>query len=83
MDRLSLSGYRDSNPGLPTPEAGALTGLRYTPLSMDSSNERTKVKLYFGSCKPFYDFLNSDAKRKEVGCVLIFVVLGEMVVGLL
>ena len=26
-----LSGYRDSNPGLPTPEAGALTGLRYTP----------------------------------------------------
>lgn len=26
-----LSGYRDSNPGPPTPEAGALTGLRYTP----------------------------------------------------
>ena len=27
----SLSGYRDSNSGPPTPEAGALTGLRYTP----------------------------------------------------
>ena len=27
-----LSGYRDSNPGPPTPEAGALTGLRYTPI---------------------------------------------------
>ena len=25
------SGYRDSNPGPPTPEAGALTGLRYIP----------------------------------------------------
>ena len=28
---FNLSGYRDSNPGPPTPEAGALTGLRYTP----------------------------------------------------
>ena len=27
----SLSGYRDSNSGPPTPEAGALTGLRYIP----------------------------------------------------
>ena len=26
-----MSGYRDSNPGPPTPEAGALTGLRYIP----------------------------------------------------
>ena len=33
VDRLFVSGYRDSNPGLPTPEAGALTGLRYTPNS--------------------------------------------------
>ena len=31
-----LSGYRDSNPGLPTPEAGALTGLRYTPNELDA-----------------------------------------------
>ena len=29
--KLFSSGYRDSNPGPPTPEAGALTGLRYTP----------------------------------------------------
>ncbi len=28
---LCTSGYRDSNPGPPTPEAGALTGLRYIP----------------------------------------------------
>ena len=26
-----LSGYLDSNQGLPAPKAGALTGLRYTP----------------------------------------------------
>ena len=30
-DNHFSSGYRDSNPGPPTPEAGALTGLRYTP----------------------------------------------------
>ena len=29
-----MSGYRDSNPGPPTPEAGALTGLRYIPNKM-------------------------------------------------
>ncbi len=27
-----LSGYQDSNLGPPAPKAGALTGLRYTPL---------------------------------------------------
>ena len=27
-----LSGYLDSNQGLPAPKAGALTGLRYTPM---------------------------------------------------
>ena len=35
LNRLTIfkieSGYRDSNPGPPTPEAGALTGLRYIP----------------------------------------------------
>ena len=31
----SLSGYRDSNSGPPTPEAGALTGLRYTPRQIE------------------------------------------------
>lgn len=29
---LIVSGYRDSNSGPPTPEAGALTGLRYIPI---------------------------------------------------
>lgn len=29
---LYLSGYLDSNQGPPAPKAGALTGLRYTPL---------------------------------------------------
>ena len=28
----SLSGYQDSNLGPPAPKAGALTGLRYTPM---------------------------------------------------
>ena len=28
----SVSGYLDSNQGLPAPKAGALTGLRYTPM---------------------------------------------------
>ena len=32
---FNLSGYRDSNPGPPTPEAGALTGLRYTPRQIE------------------------------------------------
>ena len=27
-----LSGYQDSNLGPPAPKAGALTGLRYTPM---------------------------------------------------
>ena len=27
-----MSGYQDSNLGPPAPKAGALTGLRYTPL---------------------------------------------------
>ena len=31
-DSLSLSGYQDSNLGPPAPKAGALTGLRYTPM---------------------------------------------------
>ena len=35
---LSLSGYRDSNPGPPTPEAGALTGLRYIPNGYKKKN---------------------------------------------
>ena len=29
---FSKSGYQDSNLGPPAPKAGALTGLRYTPL---------------------------------------------------
>ena len=29
-----MSGYQDSNLGPPAPKAGALTGLRYTPLSI-------------------------------------------------
>ena len=32
IKRNSLSGYLDSNQGLPAPKAGALTGLRYTPI---------------------------------------------------
>ena len=30
----SLSGYQDSNLGPPAPKAGALTGLRYTPIGL-------------------------------------------------
>ena len=33
----SLSGYRDSNSGPPTPKAGALTGLRHTPRSFETN----------------------------------------------
>ena len=39
-----LSGYLDSNQGLPAPKAGALTGLRYTP---NSRFERCKGTLFF------------------------------------
>ena len=35
IKKLIRSGYRDSNPGPPTPEAGALTGLRYTPRQIE------------------------------------------------
>ena len=31
VDWFVVSGYLDSNQGLPAPKAGALTGLRYTP----------------------------------------------------
>ena len=30
---FSVSGYQDSNLGPPAPKAGALTGLRYTPIA--------------------------------------------------
>ncbi len=30
----SMSGYQDSNLGPPAPKAGALAGLRYTPISL-------------------------------------------------
>ena len=32
VTHYQLSGYLDSNQGLPAPKAGALTGLRYTPI---------------------------------------------------
>ena len=35
---ICSSGYRDSNPGPPTPEAGALTGLRYIPNKLTLKN---------------------------------------------
>ena len=34
---LSVSGYQDSNLGPPAPKAGALTGLRYTPIVLSFS----------------------------------------------
>ena len=37
---LSWSGYLDSNQGPPAPKAGALTGLRYTPLLSQRAVQR-------------------------------------------
>ena len=38
-----MSGYWDSNPGPPTPEAGALTGLRYIPKYLTTLPTTTKL----------------------------------------
>ena len=35
---LFLSGYQDSNLGPPGPKPGALTGLRYTPITISFSD---------------------------------------------
>ncbi len=40
MKRL-LSGWQDSNLRPPAPKAGAITGLRYTPLAI--ANIKTKI----------------------------------------
>ena len=49
-----MSGYQDSNLGPPAPKAGALTGLRYTPL-IDSISIvlRCKDTKYFYFSKQF------------------------------
>lgn len=49
------SGYQDSNLGPPAPKAGALTGLRYTPLFLSDakvqhfSKPPKKIKTFFYS----------------------------------
>ncbi len=42
-----MSGYQDSNLGPPAPKAGALTGLRYTPLI---SQLQCKDTAFFYTC---------------------------------
>ena len=45
MVALCLSGYRDSNSGPPTPEAGALTGLRYIPIAFVKHRKDNKLSV--------------------------------------
>ena len=74
---FNLSGYRDSNPGPPTPEAGALTGLRYTPNNFECQEILVGVPGFEPgtpcsqsrcanrtALHPVYQFLKDDANVK-------------------
>ncbi len=41
-----LSGRRDSNSRPPAPKAGALTGLRYAPVYLNSYNRRGSYRCF-------------------------------------
>ena len=49
-----LSGYQDSNLGPPAPKAGALTGLRYTPIQTLFAFASAKIETIFLLCKYFF-----------------------------
>ena len=51
-----LSGYQDSNLGPPAPKAGALTGLRYTPIAFVSE---LRVQRY-----NFFDYYANIFRKK-------------------
>lgn len=58
------SGYRDSNPGLPTPEAGALTGLRYTPNS-NRAHKSNRIFLLFQTSPDFFSLRGNITAPKS------------------
>ena len=49
-----VSGYQDSNLGPPAPKAGALTGLRYTPIAFVSELRVQRYNL-FARCANIFD----------------------------
>ena len=49
-----LSGYQDSNLGPPAPKAGALTGLRYTPIAFISELRVQRYNL-FARCANIFE----------------------------
>ena len=59
---LTLSGRLDSNQRPPTPEAGALTGLRYTPNF--SWRKYTTFFNYTIILEDFFDFYRREAPKK-------------------
>ena len=59
---ILLSGYQDSNLGPPAPKAGALTGLRYTPIQVLSgiAMQRYTFFPYHASFTPKFPIKNSS-----------------------